>query len=40
VLPHLDRLRKAFADAGRDLDTAVVSMFSSAGDPDTIASYD
>jgi probable F420-dependent oxidoreductase len=40
VLPHLDRLRDAFVDVGRDPASAIVSVYSSAGDPEQVAAYD
>lgn len=40
VLPHLPKLRRAFADAGRDPAGAVVSVYSSAGDPGQLEAYE
>jgi len=39
VLPHLSRLRDAFEQAGRSRADAVVSVYSSAGDPEILARY-
>lgn len=39
VLPHIARLRAAFVAAGRDPASAIVSVFSSAGDPGVLESY-
>jgi len=39
VLPHIPRLHAAFAAAGRDPGEAVVSVYSSAGDPDLLERY-
>ena len=39
VLPHVSRLRDAFEQAGRSRADAVVSVYSSAGDPEILARY-
>lgn len=39
VLPHLTRLQEAFAEAGRDPTTAVVSVYSSSGEPRQVEAY-
>lgn len=40
VIPHLARLRRAFVAGGRDPDQAVVSVFSSTGDPRMLEQYE
>ncbi|MEX2481379.1 MAG: LLM class F420-dependent oxidoreductase [Gammaproteobacteria bacterium] len=39
ILPHLERLRTAFAAAGREPGAAVVSVYSSTGDPRLLERY-
>ena len=40
VLRHLPRLHRAFEAAGRSASEAIVSVYSSAGDPETLAEYE
>lgn len=40
VLPHLPKLRRAFAEAGRDPGDAIVGVYSSAGDPQLLDEYE
>ena len=39
IVSQLPRLHSAFADQGRDPQSALVTVFSSQGDPDTLARY-
>lgn len=40
IVPHIARLRDAFTQAGRNPDDAIITVFSSIGDPATLDAYE